>query len=280
MIYIDEINGILLKKIGTILLSGAEELLTYPERKEVIENDWAEENGGEYDLDNPKYKDKEVTLKFGILASNDVEFWKHYEALFKELSKPEFQRLYVGDHSRHYAVFYKKSSDFKKTRKRLRGIDKVFVKFDITFKVAYNNELITKDYTYNSGVLTNIHYSKGNASPIVKGVASLIAKNEPVELTDNRPIMLSYNTYQPNIDGYISGRRSKFIVLEGVSSQTIRRHLSKCQKKKAETIVLIANESNKMLWKNAIKEALIYVSKYFNPDFRILFSDKTKYWEY
>ncbi|MDY3503321.1 hypothetical protein PG657_10310, partial [Riemerella anatipestifer] len=64
----DELNRILLSNYGVVIQTGTEELLAFPERKDVYENDWAEENGGDYILDSPRFKDKEVTLKMGILA--------------------------------------------------------------------------------------------------------------------------------------------------------------------------------------------------------------------
>lgn len=94
----DELNRILLSSHGVVIQTGAEELLEYPERKEVYQNDWAEENGGEYVLDNPKFKDKEVTLKMGILADNDEDFWQKYNAFFHEITKSGFQSLYISDH--------------------------------------------------------------------------------------------------------------------------------------------------------------------------------------
>lgn len=83
----DKLNNILLSNIGVVIMTGTEELLAFPERKEVMENDWAEENGGDYDLSSPKFKDKEVTLKMAILADDNVQFWQYYNTLFAELKK-------------------------------------------------------------------------------------------------------------------------------------------------------------------------------------------------
>ncbi|MCU7543480.1 S9 family peptidase, partial [Riemerella anatipestifer] len=128
----DKLNNILLSNIGVFIMTGTEELLAFPERKEVMENDWAEENGGDYDLSSPKFKDKEVTLKMAILADDNVQFWQYHNALFTELKKEGELSLYVFDHDQTYKVFYKKSGNFKKTLKRLKNAKKVFVKFDLT----------------------------------------------------------------------------------------------------------------------------------------------------
>lgn len=139
MIYKDTINGKnLLTQFGLIIQTGTAGLLEFPERKESISNDWSDENGIERDLAAPKFKDNEVTLKCGILANDDTAFWAFYDALFIELSRPNFQELYIDDHSRAYQVFYKKSGNFNKVTKRLKGLGtKVFVKFDLTFQVKY-----------------------------------------------------------------------------------------------------------------------------------------------
>lgn len=131
----DKLNNELLSNFGTVILTGTEELLAFPERKETYSNDWAEQNGEEYDLSAPKFKDKEVSLKLGILADNDVQFWEYHRRLFAHLKREGILKLYIYDHSREYDVFYKKSSSFKKSTKRLKNVEKVFVKFEITFRI-------------------------------------------------------------------------------------------------------------------------------------------------
>ncbi|SDE77505.1 hypothetical protein [Riemerella columbipharyngis] len=137
MVFKDKLNNVLLSNIGAVIQTGTEELLAYPERKSVYENDWAEENGSQYDLDNPKFKDKEVTLKMAILADDNTQYWQYSNALFNELKKAGQLALYIFDHDKTYQVFYMKSGNFKKTFKRLKNTEKVFVKFDLTFKVLY-----------------------------------------------------------------------------------------------------------------------------------------------
>ena len=56
-------------RFGCVLQTGTAELLSFPERKEVNTQDWREENGSEYDLQLPVFKDKEVTLNCAITVS-------------------------------------------------------------------------------------------------------------------------------------------------------------------------------------------------------------------
>ena len=132
----DKLNGLnLLSEFGLIIQTGTAELLQFPERKETLSNDWAEENGKEYDLSLVKFKEKEVTLNCAIIADDDNGFWNYYNYFFQNLTQAGWQQLYIHDHTKTYEVFYKKSGSFKKVGKRLKNVPKVFVKFQITLQV-------------------------------------------------------------------------------------------------------------------------------------------------
>ena len=132
----DTLNGKnLLNMFNMVIQTGTEQLLEYPERKDTLTNDWAEENGQDYDLVEVRFKDQEVTLSCAIMTNDDTAFWVAYYAFFTEMTKPGFQNLYIWDHSKTYQVFYKKTGSFKKSLKRLKNIDRVFVKFQITLQV-------------------------------------------------------------------------------------------------------------------------------------------------
>lgn len=134
----DTLNGKnLLTEFGLIIQTGTAELLAFPERKVSLSNDWREENGIEYDLELPRFKDKEVTLQCAILADDDEVFWSFYDAFFSELKKAGWQDLYIFDHTKSYEVFYKKCGTPKKTLKRLKNVQKVIVKFPITLQINY-----------------------------------------------------------------------------------------------------------------------------------------------
>ncbi|ODM52219.1 hypothetical protein BFF93_15675 [Elizabethkingia meningoseptica] len=134
----DTLNGKnLLSDFNLVIQTGTAGLLDYPERKESLSNDWAEENGQEYDLSSPKFKDKEVTLSCAMMAPDDGDFWFYYQAFFSEIAKPGWQDLYIYDHSQTYKVFYKKTSGFVKSLKRLKDVPTVFVKFQLTLQVKF-----------------------------------------------------------------------------------------------------------------------------------------------
>lgn len=134
----DKINGKNLQNVFRLIIqTGTAELLEYPERKDSLTNDWADENGKSYDLETPKFHDKEVTLKCCFFVDDDTQFWTAYNAFFAELQKKGYQQLFIYDHSKIYEVFYKKTSNFKKATKRLKNTDVVLVAFDLTLQVKY-----------------------------------------------------------------------------------------------------------------------------------------------
>ncbi len=136
MKFYDKINDKnLFDEFGLIIQTGTAKLLKFPKRKDSLSYDWQDENGMQYDLQDPKFEDKEVVLQCAIIADNDSEFWQKYNALFAELSKPNYQQLYIYDHSKTYDIFYKDSDDFEKATKRLKNIDKIFVKFNLIIQV-------------------------------------------------------------------------------------------------------------------------------------------------
>lgn len=120
-----------------IIQSGTAALLEFPERKESLTNDWREENGEETDLSLVRFKDKEIDLQCIIIAADDAQFWDCYNRFFADLTSPGLQQLYIDDHSKTYQVYYKKSGNFKKASKRLKNVEKIAVKFQITLKVKF-----------------------------------------------------------------------------------------------------------------------------------------------
>lgn len=107
-------NKNLLDDFNPVIQTGTENLLEFPERKEILTNDWAEENGQEYDLNLVRFKDQEVTLSCAIMANDDTAFWLAYNAFFAEVTKPGFQNLYIWDRSKTYGYSIKKPGLLKR----------------------------------------------------------------------------------------------------------------------------------------------------------------------
>lgn len=134
--YNDKLNNKnLWSEFHCVIQTNTAELLTFPERKESLTNDWAEENGKEYDLKTPKFHDKEATLKCLFIAENETQFWEGYNAFFAEWQKSGWQNLYIDDHSKTYECFYKKTENFVKLTKRIKNVSKIIVNFEIVLVV-------------------------------------------------------------------------------------------------------------------------------------------------
>ncbi len=135
--YNDKLNNKnLWTDFGCVIQTNTAELLTFPERKESLTHDWAEENGKQYDLTTPRFHDKEVTLKCLFIAENEAEFWQGYNAFFAEWKKSGWQSLYIDDHAQTYQCFYKKSDNFQKLTKRIKNVNKIIVSFELILVVS------------------------------------------------------------------------------------------------------------------------------------------------
>jgi len=118
-----------------LILTGLAKFLEFPARKEVPAYNWIEQNGQDYMLDHVAFQNKEVVLTCAIITDTVSDFWNCYNAFFAEITQPGWQSLFVNDHDKTYDVFYKSSSDFKITLKRLKNVEKVFVKFNLILQV-------------------------------------------------------------------------------------------------------------------------------------------------
>ena len=119
---------------GVIVISGSQDLLKMPERKEPFSHDWGDGNGIEVDLSSPKFKDKNITLDVCFLAGSEADFWTKYRAFFTLLSGSGKLRLYCNDLGRSFYVYYTNSSSFEKlTPIKYAGQRKIGCRFSISF---------------------------------------------------------------------------------------------------------------------------------------------------
>lgn len=133
----DTLNTIDLKTAyGLVILTGTEKLLEYPERKEPLQTDFLDQNGTDYYLSTIFFKDKEITLNCAFMADDDTAYWVYYDAFFAAIATTGKQDLFIYDHGKTYKVHYKRTANFKKALKRLKNVDKVFVKFDLILQVT------------------------------------------------------------------------------------------------------------------------------------------------
>lgn len=132
----DGLNSLSLwEEFGVVIQTGKQELLKFPARKTTFSQSWRESNGKEYDLSTPVLEDKEVTLQCAFMADTLANFWTKYDTLLFELTLPGERQLYVDDHGKTYNFFYKDSSNWVISTKKLSGVSKIFVKFNLQIVV-------------------------------------------------------------------------------------------------------------------------------------------------
>lgn len=107
------IDGIDIFSYGAFILQGGDnDFLSFPERKLPYSNDWYEENGVEYDLSEPFFKEKKVTVKFHFTAQTGVQFVSSL-AMFRSLvSAPGDRTVYMRDFDRSFNLRYVSSSGY------------------------------------------------------------------------------------------------------------------------------------------------------------------------
>lgn len=85
-------------------------------------------SGAIYDGEFVAFKTKEVKLKLAMMASSRESFWKNYDALLHDLSRPGERIIYVEHTGYEYPCYYKSSNASNLILSR----DKIWFVFDLT----------------------------------------------------------------------------------------------------------------------------------------------------
>lgn len=82
-----------------------------PERKPVLSFEWPDENGTQYDLEEPPvYRERELTLECFVLGEGPDDMYDNFNTVMKEFDKADLQTLKVKPYSDTelvYEVFLK-----------------------------------------------------------------------------------------------------------------------------------------------------------------------------
>ena len=107
------INGVDLEEYGTILLSGAyAELLKPAEPKEWVSNEDPRKNGTEYLAPaEQKYKERDVTLTFGIKGENKDDFISKYTSFISAINDGII-KLQIEELGRYYYLIFQSCTSF------------------------------------------------------------------------------------------------------------------------------------------------------------------------
>ncbi|MXV16826.1 hypothetical protein [Hufsiella ginkgonis] len=117
---------------GWAPLSGSDDFVPFPERKDPPSHDWGDEDGIEYDLTTPVFMNRQVTIGGTLHASSRTDYNIKRAALWNALKAPGQLDLMVADLGTTYQVFYSKSSGKKYTK---INANKVVVELNLTFTI-------------------------------------------------------------------------------------------------------------------------------------------------
>jgi hypothetical protein len=123
----------LYKEFGFVVSSGSDDFLKMPTRKDPLSADWADQDGTDYNLDNPFFEDSPAVLKGMLVADSEADFWEKYYAFWAVLKSEGRLTLYINELDQNFYVFYKEMSSIGRLT-RIKDTDKIGVNISITFQ--------------------------------------------------------------------------------------------------------------------------------------------------
>jgi hypothetical protein len=101
------IDGKDIAAYGMFILRGGDcDLLPFPDRTEPVQNDWHEEDGVDVDLSEIYFKEKNLTVRFHIIADTAVEFESNLDRFYWMISEPEPRKMYIREFDREFTLRY------------------------------------------------------------------------------------------------------------------------------------------------------------------------------
>lgn len=123
-----ELDGRPFTDYGVRVLEGTlDEVEKSPDVKTNLLRNIQTLNGAIYDGENVTYKTKDVKVNCLMRAGTLQEFWRNYDALLYDLSKPEQRMLYVDETGYEYPCYYKSCSVSE-----FYASEKIWLKFTLT----------------------------------------------------------------------------------------------------------------------------------------------------
>lgn len=106
-----EIDGVDISEYSVYILDGTDDsVLKSPSVKKNLLINVNHRSGAIYDGESVFFETKDVTLKCLIRANNKEEFWRNYNALFWNLTRPSERELYWERTGEPYPCYYKSSN--------------------------------------------------------------------------------------------------------------------------------------------------------------------------
>ncbi len=106
-----EIDGVDFSQFGSYILRGTEDSIQKAANvRDNLKSSNASTAGIKYDGDFVFFKNKDVTLKLLIDATDITEFWKRWNALFSIMLQPDSRSFYYSELGSEYECYYKNMS--------------------------------------------------------------------------------------------------------------------------------------------------------------------------
>lgn len=107
------IDGTDLDDFGMYILKGGDfDFISYPERKEPLQNNWHEENGIDVDLSEVYFNEKDVNVRFYIRDDNAMTFKQHLTGFHKLMMDKGYRSLYSREFDKTFKLRYVSTSDY------------------------------------------------------------------------------------------------------------------------------------------------------------------------
>lgn len=108
------IDWINLSDYGVIVLAGNDaEIMKPPKVKKNNTIEGRTLPGLIYDGENVQYESKEVTLRLVLVADSMAQFWRNYNALIFDLTRPGIRTFQFGRTAQEFECYYKRSEPGK-----------------------------------------------------------------------------------------------------------------------------------------------------------------------
>ena len=106
-----ELDGVDLANYGVFILQGTlDEIEKSPAVKKKLITNLNRQNGAKYTGKFVVFQTKEVRLKCLMRAGSITEFWRNYDSLLHDLTKPDERTLFVDSTNSEYPCYYKNST--------------------------------------------------------------------------------------------------------------------------------------------------------------------------
>lgn len=143
-----KIDGTDIATLGMFILKGGDfDLLSFPDRKEPIHNDWFEHDGLDCELSEVLFEAKKVKVKYYLHADNATSFQQRLNAFERLHQQPGYRQLYI---EAFFRTFHLRTLEYAKYEHK-GGLMKQGKKA-ATIEVSYSMDNPLQYFTTNTAI--------------------------------------------------------------------------------------------------------------------------------